>query len=158
MMCFPLQSLNGVWVNGTRILAERPHHLFQGDSIKLGVPFNSGTTVEYEYTLGRQPFVDIKPHLAKGLNEGACAASRSKKNKRKFDSDDLEPSTSSKSKLCRRSTSDKSLAQPCPIDERLERPGPKAGEVAGPSVHAEERHPSPGMPSVPSSNLISQQR
>ncbi|XP_067098528.1 E3 ubiquitin-protein ligase rnf8 isoform X1 [Osmerus mordax] len=152
------KSLNGVWVNGTRILAERPHHLFQGDSIKLGVPFNSGTTVEYEYTLGRQPFVDIKPHLAKGLNEGACAAYRSKKNKRKFDSDDLEPSTSSKSKLCRHSTSDKSLAQPCPIDEHLERPGPKPGDVAGPSVHADERHPSPGMPSVPSSNLSSQQR
>lgn len=149
------KSLNGVWVNGKRIPAEKPHPLCQGDSIQLGVPFITGTKVEYEYTLVQQPFEEIKPHLSREPND--WAASRSKKAKRKFNADELEPSTSSKTKLYRRSASDKSLAQSCPSDACLERPGPKTGDEAGPSVQTEKQHSPPERPSSPDSDLTSRQ-
>lgn len=122
-----------MWVNGERIPADKAHQLSLGDSIKLGVPI-VGTKVEYEYILVRQPLKDIKVHLEKGSSEGPCTASRTKKTKRKFNSEELEPSTSSKSKLYRRSATDKSVAQPCPSDEHQERPCPKPRDQAGPSV------------------------
>lgn len=119
-----------MWVNGIRIPAEEPRCLKLGDSIKLGVPVN-GTRVEYEYILIRQPIKDLKPYLAKGT----CTASVSKKTKRKWSADEVEPSTSSKTKLYRRSTSDKSFAQPCPTTEQ-HRPSPQQPEDNGPATHA----------------------
>ena len=67
------------------------------DSIKLNVTL-VGTEVEHEYILIRQRLEDIKPYLAKGPSEVACTASRTKKSKRKLNSDEMEPSTSFKSK------------------------------------------------------------
>lgn len=131
------KSLNGVWVNGKRIPAEKPHRLSLGDSLKLGVPIGD-SKVEYEYILVRQPIKDVKPYLA---NEGACDAPKHKITKRKCNPDELEPSTSSKPKLYRCSSSDKSFAQPCPIEEPRA-PRAKPTDNVGPS----EISPEPQVP------------
>ncbi|CAB1340502.1 unnamed protein product [Coregonus sp. 'balchen'] len=122
------KSLNGVWVNGERIPVDKAQLLMLGDSIKLGVPL-VGTKVEHEYILIRQRLEDIKPYLAKGPSEVACTASRTKKTKRKLNSDELEPSTSFKSKLYLCSATDKPR----------ERPGTRVREEAGPSVQQGQR-------------------
>ncbi|XP_045067312.1 E3 ubiquitin-protein ligase rnf8-like isoform X2 [Coregonus clupeaformis] len=151
------KSLNGVWVNGERIPVDKAHLLRLGDAIKLGVPI-VGTKVEYEYILVRQRLEDIKPYLVKGPSEVACATSRTKKTKRKCNSDELEPSTSSKSKLYRHSATDKSQGQPCPTDEPRDRPGNRVREEAGPSMWQHRRLDSPPEgPSRPSRDLSSLQ-
>uniref|UniRef100_A0A3P9HR48 E3 ubiquitin-protein ligase CHFR n=1 Tax=Oryzias latipes TaxID=8090 RepID=A0A3P9HR48_ORYLA len=106
------KSLNGVWVNGNRIQADEAHLLRPGDSIQLGVPV-MGSKVEFDYVLVQQPLKDIKLHLAKTHKEGATAAAITESSKRKMTMEEDEPSTS-KPKLYRRSSSDKSLAKACP--------------------------------------------
>ncbi|CAK6962732.1 E3 ubiquitin-protein ligase rnf8 isoform X1 [Scomber scombrus] len=107
------KSLNGVWVNGNRIPAEEAHWLKLGDSIQLGVPVIE-TKVEFDYLLVKRPLKDIKHCLAKGHKEGAKASQIPKKSKRKLTAEEVEPSTS-KPKLYRCSSADKSSAQPCPL-------------------------------------------
>ncbi|XP_042247356.1 E3 ubiquitin-protein ligase rnf8 isoform X2 [Thunnus albacares] len=107
------KSLNGVWVNGNRIPAEEAHRLRLGDSIQLGVPVIE-TKVEFDYLLVKRPLRDIKHCLAKGHREGARASQIPKKPKRKLTVEEVEPSTS-KPKLYRCSSADKSFAQPCPL-------------------------------------------
>lgn len=107
------KSLNGVWVNGNRIPAEETHQLKLGDSIQLGVPV-TGNKVEFDYILVQRPLRDIKLYLAKGQKEGPKAAHVPKKSKRKLTGEEVEPSTS-KPKLYRCSSSDKSFAKPCPL-------------------------------------------
>ncbi|XP_049914515.1 E3 ubiquitin-protein ligase rnf8 isoform X1 [Epinephelus moara] len=107
------KSLNGVWVNGNRIPAEEAHQLRLGDSIQLGVPV-IGTKVEFDYILVQRPLKDIKLYLTKGHKEGAKAAHVPKKSKRKLTVEEVEPSTS-KPKLYRCSSADKSFAKPCPL-------------------------------------------
>ncbi|XP_033932562.1 E3 ubiquitin-protein ligase rnf8 isoform X1 [Pseudochaenichthys georgianus] len=97
---------NGVWVNGKRISAEEPHHLRIGDSIQLGVPI-TGTFVEFDYILVQRRLKDIKHYLTKRRKN-------SKKSKRKLTVEEVEPSTS-KPKLYRCSSGDKSFAKPCPL-------------------------------------------
>ena len=129
---FLSQSLNGVWVNGNRIHAEKAHQLRLGDSIRLGVPV-SGTKVEFDYILVQRPLKDIKPCLAKGQREGARAAHISKKPKRKLPVEEVEPSTS-KPKLYRLSSSDKSFAKPCPLSpvRHQAKLSPSEPETTGP--------------------------
>ncbi|XP_060947468.1 E3 ubiquitin-protein ligase rnf8 isoform X2 [Limanda limanda] len=126
------KSLNGVWVNGNRIHAEKAHQLRLGDSIRLGVPV-SGTKVEFDYILVQRPLKDIRPCLAKGQREGAKAAHVSKKPKRKLPVEEVEPSTS-KPKLYRLSSSDKSFAMPCPLSPVEQQPKlrPSEPENTGP--------------------------
>ncbi|MEQ2263662.1 hypothetical protein XENORESO_010911 [Xenotaenia resolanae] len=107
------KSLNGVWVNGERIPSEQPHLLRLGDSIRLGVPL-LGNKVEFDYILIRLPLKDIKPCLVKGNKEDTKAAHTPKKVKRKLGVEEVEPSTS-KHKLYRCSSADKSFAKPCPL-------------------------------------------
>lgn len=107
------QSLNGVWVNGNRIPAEEAHQLRLGDSIQLGVPV-IGTKVEFDYILVQRCLRDIKLCLTKGQREVAKAAHVPKKPKRKLTAEEVEPSTS-KPKLYRCSSADKSFAKPCPL-------------------------------------------
>ncbi|XP_069030307.1 E3 ubiquitin-protein ligase rnf8 isoform X2 [Embiotoca jacksoni] len=107
------KSLNGVWVNGNRIPADEAHQLRLGDSIQLGVPV-IGTKVEFDYILVQRLLKDIKLYLAKGQREGAKTAHATKKPKRKLTMEEVEPSTS-KSKLYRCSSADKSTATPCPL-------------------------------------------
>lgn len=107
------KSLNGVWVNGNRIPAEEIHQLRLGDSIQFGVPV-IGNKVEFDYILVQRPLRDIKLYLAKGQKEGAKAAHAPKKSKRKLTVEEVEPSTS-KPKLYRCSSADKSFAKPCPL-------------------------------------------
>ncbi|XP_053301407.1 E3 ubiquitin-protein ligase rnf8 isoform X2 [Pleuronectes platessa] len=125
------KSLNGVWVNGNRIHAEKAHQLRLGDSIRLGVPV-SGTKVEFDYILVQRPLQDIKPFLAKGQRDGAKAAHIAKKTKRKLPVEEVEPSTS-KPKLYRLSSSDKSFAKPCPLSPVEHQPmlGPGEPENTG---------------------------
>lgn len=106
------KSLNGVWVNGKRIPVEEAHQLKLGDSIQLGVPV-MGTFVEFDYILVQQPLKDIELFLAKGHKEGTKIGHLPKKSKRKLTVEEVEPSTS-KPKLYRCSSSDKSFARPCP--------------------------------------------
>ncbi|XP_039982009.1 E3 ubiquitin-protein ligase rnf8 isoform X2 [Xiphias gladius] len=132
------KSLNGVWVNGNRIPAEEAHQLRLGDSIQLGVPV-IGTKVEFDYMLVQRSLKDIKLYLAKGDREGAKGAHVSKKPKRKLSMEEVEPSTS-KPKLYRRSSADKSFAKPCPVapvkqQQRLSHTQP---EESGPSRHVQE--------------------
>ncbi|XP_074540783.1 E3 ubiquitin-protein ligase rnf8 isoform X4 [Halichoeres trimaculatus] len=124
------KSLNGVWVNGNRIPAEETHQLKLGDSIQLGVPV-IGNKVEFDYILVQRPLGDIKLYLAKGRKEGAKAAHVPKKSKRKLTGEEVEPSTS-KPKLYRCSSSDKSFAKPCPLSsvkpqQRLSHTHPDTG-------------------------------
>ncbi|XP_043963186.1 E3 ubiquitin-protein ligase rnf8 isoform X3 [Gambusia affinis] len=107
------KSLNGVWVNGERIPAEQPHLLRLGDSIQLGVPL-LGTKVEFDYVLIQRPLKDIKPYLVKEHREDTKAAHTPRKFKRKLGVEEVEPSTS-KHKLYRCSSADKSFAKPCPL-------------------------------------------
>ncbi|XP_062415500.1 E3 ubiquitin-protein ligase rnf8 isoform X3 [Pungitius pungitius] len=107
------KSLNGVWVNGNRIPAEEAHQLRLGDSIQLGVPV-TGTEVEFDYIFVQRPLRDIKHYLAKGPKESPKAALVSKKSKRKLPAEEVEPSTS-KPKLYRCSSADKTFAKPCPV-------------------------------------------
>ncbi|XP_014908606.1 E3 ubiquitin-protein ligase rnf8 isoform X1 [Poecilia latipinna] len=107
------KSLNGVWVNGERIPAEQPHLLRLGDSIQLGVPL-LGTKVEFDYILIQRPLKDIKPYLVKEQREDTKAAHTPRKFKRKLGVEEVEPSTS-KHKLYRCSSADKSFAKPCPL-------------------------------------------
>uniref|UniRef100_UPI003AB082EE E3 ubiquitin-protein ligase rnf8 isoform X2 n=1 Tax=Centroberyx gerrardi TaxID=166262 RepID=UPI003AB082EE len=130
------KSLNGVSVNGQRIPVETVKGLRLGDSVQLGVPV-VGTKVEYEYILVQRPLKDIKPYLAKVHSENANTAFISKRTKRKFNMDEVEPSTSSKPKLYRCTSSDKSLAQPCPLVEHQPRPRPSQPEETGPSAQVQ---------------------
>lgn len=125
------KSLNGVWVNGNRIPAEEAHQLRFGDSIQLGVPV-IGTKVEFDYILVQRPLKDIKLHLAK-------AAPVPKKNKRKFTAEEVEPSTS-KHKLYRCSSANKSFAKPCPLSpvKRQQRLSHTQPEETGPSRQVQE--------------------
>lgn len=109
----PSQSLNGVWVNGNRIPAEEAHQLRLGDSVQLGVPV-IGTKVEFDYILVQRPLKDIKQCLTKEKREVAKTAHLPKKPKRKLTVEEVEPSTS-KTKLYRCSSADKSFAKPCPL-------------------------------------------
>ncbi|XP_029352299.1 E3 ubiquitin-protein ligase rnf8 isoform X2 [Echeneis naucrates] len=107
------KSLNGVWLNGSRIPAEEPHQIRLGDSIQFGVPVN-GSKVEFDYVLIKRPLKDIKLCLANGHREGVKAANTSNKSKRKLSVEEVEPSTS-KPKLYRSSSADKTFAKPCPV-------------------------------------------
>ncbi|XP_015260716.1 PREDICTED: E3 ubiquitin-protein ligase RNF8 isoform X2 [Cyprinodon variegatus] len=122
------KSLNGVWVNDKRIPPEQPHLLRLGDSIQLGVPL-SGSKVEFDYILIRRPLKDIKPYLKKGYNEDPKLSQTPKKHKRKLSVEEVEPSTS-KNKLYRCASADKSFAKPCPLSpvklrQRLNHPEPE---------------------------------
>ncbi|XP_070782087.1 E3 ubiquitin-protein ligase rnf8 isoform X1 [Enoplosus armatus] len=132
------KSLNGVWVNGNRIPAEEAHQLRLGDSIQLGVPV-IGTKVEFDYILVQRPLKDIKLYLAKGHREGAKAAHVPKKPKRKLAVEEVEPSTS-KPKLYRCSSADKSFAKPCPLSpvKRQPRLSHTQPEDTGPSRLVQE--------------------
>lgn len=149
MLLFSPQSLNGVWVNGNRIPAEEAHQLRLGDSIQLGVPV-IGTEVEFDYMLVQRPLKDIKLYLARGHREGAKAAHVAKKPKRKLTVEEVEPSTS-KSKLYRCSSADKSFAKPCPLSpvKRQQRLSHTQPEETGPSRHVQEvDRPSDGSSSL----------
>uniref|UniRef100_A0A3P8R2I7 E3 ubiquitin-protein ligase CHFR n=1 Tax=Astatotilapia calliptera TaxID=8154 RepID=A0A3P8R2I7_ASTCA len=109
------KSLNGVWVNGTRLPSDEAHPVRLGDSIQLGVPV-IGNKAEFDYVVVQKPLRDIKRFLAKKLVERVTSKSAhiSKKPKRKLTMEEVEPSTS-KPKLYRCSSADKSLAVPCPL-------------------------------------------
>ncbi|XP_029903616.1 E3 ubiquitin-protein ligase rnf8 isoform X2 [Myripristis murdjan] len=143
------KSLNGVSVNGKRIPAEAVHRLRLGDSVQLGVPI-IGTKVEYEYLLVQRPLKDIKPFLAKVHSSDAKTALISKKTKRKFNMDEVEPSTSSKPKLYRCSSSDKSFAQPCPPVQHQQRPSTSQPEETGSSAEVQAADPPSHSLSCPS--------
>lgn len=120
------KSLNGVWVNGSRIPAANPFLLHQGDSVRLGVPLD-GNPVEFDYTLVQKSYNEVKSFLSGNLDKESAAAplaQKLKNSKRKLDGGDDEsepcPTNQSKSKLYRCSGSDKSRAQPCPSGERRE--------------------------------------
>ncbi|XP_058470405.1 E3 ubiquitin-protein ligase rnf8 isoform X2 [Solea solea] len=132
------KSLNGVWVNGKRIPAEEVHQLRLGDSIQLGVPL-SGSKVEFDYILAQRPLKDIKLCLAKEHKDGAKSAPVSKKSKRKLSMEEVEPSTS-KPKLYRHSTADKSFAKPCPLPQvkRQQRLSHSEPEKTGPSQQVQD--------------------
>lgn len=140
------KSLNGVWVNGSRIPAEEAHQLRHGDSIQLGVPL-CGAEVEYDYVLVRRPLTDIMGCLAKARREVAKTAHLSKKPKRKLE--EVEPSTS-KPKLYRCSSADKCLATPCPLPpvNEPQRPGhvqPAETRTSGQLIEVDQ--PSESSPS-----------
>lgn len=131
-------------MNGNRIPAEETHQLKLGDSIQLGVPV-TGNKVEFDYILVQRPFRDIKLYLAKGLKEGAKAAHVPKKSKRKLTGEEVEPSTS-KPKLYRCLSSDKSFAKPCPLSsvkpqQRLSHTQPDTGT-------SRQARPSDGFSSI----------
>lgn len=132
------KSLNGVWVNGNRIPAEESHQLKLGDSIQLGVPVMENK-VEFDYILVQRPLRDIKLYLAKGHREGAKAAHASKKPKRKLAVEEVEPSTS-KPKLYRCASADKSFAKPCPLShlKPQQRLGHTQPRETGPSRQIQE--------------------
>ncbi|KAM7367742.1 hypothetical protein PAMP_014021 [Pampus punctatissimus] len=132
------KSLNGVWVNGNRIPAEEPHWLRLGDSIQLGVAVIE-TKVEFDYLLVQRPLRDIKQYLAKGSREGAKAPHIPKKPKRKLTVEEVEPSTS-KPKLYRSSSADKSFAKPCPLSpgKHHQQLSQTQSEETGPSRQIQE--------------------
>ena len=137
-----------MWVNGNRIPAEEAHRLRLGDSIQLGVPVIE-TKVEFDYLLVKRPLRDIKHYLAKGHREGARASQIPKKPKRKLTVEEVEPSTS-KPKLYRCSSADKSFAQPCPLSsvkhhQRLSH----TQEETGPSRQIQEVDRSSDGSSIP---------
>ncbi len=120
--CFYAQSLNGVWINGSRIPAGKPFLLKQGDSVRLGVPLD-GNPVEFDYILVQKSFSEVKSFLSGNLSKESDAASvgqKLKNSKRKFDGDESEPcpTQNSKSKLYRSTGTDKSRAESCPSGER----------------------------------------
>lgn len=107
------KSMNGVWVNGSRLAVDKPHLVKLGDSIQLGVPV-SGSLVEHDYVLIQRPLKDVTPVLEKPYKDLTRITHLFKKPKRKM-TDEPEPSTSSKPKLYRSSGMDKSSAQACPL-------------------------------------------
>uniref|UniRef100_A0A8C1KIZ5 E3 ubiquitin-protein ligase CHFR n=1 Tax=Cyprinus carpio TaxID=7962 RepID=A0A8C1KIZ5_CYPCA len=118
------KSLNGVWINGSRIPAGNPFLLKQGDSVRLGVPLD-GNPVEFDYILVQKNLSEVKSFLSGKLSKESDAASvgqKLKNSKRKLDGDEAEPcpTQNSKSKLHRSSGPDQSRAQPCPSGERRE--------------------------------------
>uniref|UniRef100_A0A8C1Y594 E3 ubiquitin-protein ligase CHFR n=1 Tax=Cyprinus carpio TaxID=7962 RepID=A0A8C1Y594_CYPCA len=118
------KSLNGVWINGSRIPAGNPFLLKQGDSVRLGVPLD-GNPVEFDYILVQKNLSEVKSFLSGKLGKESDAASvgqKLKNSKRKLDGDEAEPcpTQNSKSKLHRSSGPDQSRAQPCPSGERRE--------------------------------------
>lgn len=139
VLFFPPQSLNGVWVNGNRVPSEESHQLRLGDSVQFGVPSTSSTEVEFDYIVVQRPLKDIKHHLTKGHKEGAKAALVSKTTKRKLTVEEVEPSTS-KPKLYRCSSADKSFAKPCPLSPvmRQQRLSNSQLEETGPSRQVQE--------------------
>lgn len=102
-----------MWVNGNRLPADEAHQLRLGDSIQLGVPV-IGNKAEFDYILVQQPLRDIKLYLGKRQRVSSKSAHVSKKPKRKLNVEEVEPSTS-KPKLYRCSSADKSFAAPCPL-------------------------------------------
>ncbi|TSK58189.1 E3 ubiquitin-protein ligase rnf8 [Bagarius yarrelli] len=120
------ESLNGVWVNGTRISPGKPHALQQGDVVQLGVPLD-GNPVEFEYILLHSSLDKIKDFLTKAAaSDVKSLTSRPKKPKRKFGTDETElcnPSDS-KSKLYRTSNTDISHGQVCPTAAVPDQAGP----------------------------------
>lgn len=132
------KSLNGVWVNGNRIPVEDAHQLRLGDSIQLGVPV-IGTKAEFDYILVQRPLKDIKYYLAKEHRGGAKAAHVSKKAKRKLTVEEVEPCTS-KPKLYRSSSADKSFAKPCPLSQMKRQQKVSFSQTAetGPSSQVQE--------------------
>lgn len=132
------KSLNGVWVNGNRIPVEDAHQLRLGDSIQLGVPV-IGTKAEFDYILVQRPLKDIKLYLAKEHRGGAKAAHVSKKPKRKLTVEEVEPCTS-KPKLYRSSSADKSFAKPCPLSQAKRQQKVNFSQTAetGPSSQVQE--------------------
>lgn len=117
------QSLNGVWVNGTRISPRKPHVLQQGDLVRFGVPLD-GNPVEFEYVLLHSSLDKIKDFLSKTAGaEVKALTSRPKKSKRKFGTDETEPNIS-KAKLYRVSNTDKSHGLPCPPATLPDQAGP----------------------------------
>ncbi|XP_076021540.1 E3 ubiquitin-protein ligase rnf8 isoform X2 [Genypterus blacodes] len=145
------KSLNGVWVNGNRLPAEEAHQLRLGDSIQLGVPIIE-TKVEFDYVLVRRPLKDIKACLAKGHRVAVNTAAKLKKPKRKLCPEEVEPSTSSKPKLYRCSSSDKSFAQPCPLAAvgQQQKPSPTWTKETRPSQSAQEVDQRPDVSASPS--------
>uniref|UniRef100_A0A8C6V0G5 E3 ubiquitin-protein ligase CHFR n=1 Tax=Neogobius melanostomus TaxID=47308 RepID=A0A8C6V0G5_9GOBI len=107
------KSMNGVWVNRSRLVVEKPQLIQPGDSIQLGVPV-SGDLVEFDYTLVQRLLKDVKLFLEKPHRDCTKAAHLFKKAKRKM-AEETEPSTSSKPKLYRSSGTDTSSAQACPL-------------------------------------------
>lgn len=107
------KSMNGVWVNHSRLVVEKPHLVQSGDSIQLGVS-ESGGPVEFDYVLVQRPLKDISLFLEKPLRAWTKAAHLFKKTKRKME-EETGPSTSSIPKLYRSSGTDKSSALACPL-------------------------------------------
>ncbi|XP_062857758.1 E3 ubiquitin-protein ligase rnf8 isoform X2 [Trichomycterus rosablanca] len=125
------ESMNGVWVNGTRISPGKPHALQEGDAVRLGVPLD-GNLVEFEYVLVHSCFDKIKDFLTKSTKVEASAnvsAPKQKRSKRKFAADETDPGTAAdpKSKLFRTSDTDKSDGLSCPTAAAA------APDQAGPS-------------------------
>ncbi|XP_008311237.1 E3 ubiquitin-protein ligase rnf8 isoform X4 [Cynoglossus semilaevis] len=130
------RSLNGVWVNGHRLPAGETHQLKFGDSIQLGVPLN-GSKVEFDYTLIQRPLNDIQPFLAMVNRDAANSAAVSKKSKRRLSTEEVEPSTS-KPKLYRHTSADKSCAKPCPLPQRRCQQRPSHTEAEKPGAETEQ--------------------
>ncbi|KAK3542468.1 hypothetical protein QTP86_025875 [Hemibagrus guttatus] len=120
------ESLNGVWVNGTRISPGKPHVLQQGDVVRFGVPLD-GNPVEFEYVLLHTSLDKIKDFLTKTTAaEIKALTSRPKKFKRKFGTDETESINppDSKPKLYRTTSTDKSHGHPCPTATVPNQAGP----------------------------------
>lgn len=137
-----------MWVNGNRIQAEEAHHLRLGDSIQLGVSV-TGSKVEFDYILVQRPLKDIKKHLANGQKEVAKTAHVQRKPKRKLTVEEVEPSTS-KPKLYRCSSADKTFAKPCPMSlaKQQQRLSHSQAEETGTSRQVQEADRTSGVSSI----------
>ncbi|KAM8947300.1 E3 ubiquitin-protein ligase RNF8 [Pelodytes ibericus] len=82
------QSLNGVWVNKSRIESRKAHILSQGSCIQLGVPLPNMDKAEFEYEVTKEPLDQTCPQPSRTYS----GKSRSSKTKRKFNSEDSEAS------------------------------------------------------------------
>ncbi|KAJ8271036.1 hypothetical protein GJAV_G00122060 [Gymnothorax javanicus] len=111
------KSLNGVWVNGERIAAERAWPLSAGDSVRLGVPVE-GTQVEFEYVLIRDVLKAVSPFLLPPRPGTEATASsttpRAKKAKRKLEGADSDSSESRAKLYCRSGGDCVQSRSPCP--------------------------------------------
>ncbi|KAJ8391555.1 hypothetical protein AAFF_G00088770 [Aldrovandia affinis] len=141
------KSLNGVWVNGERIAAEKAWPLSAGDSVRLGVPVE-GTQMEFEYELVQDRLEAVEPFL-RGAQPGVedTVPPRAKQTKRRLEAEESDPAKLYRAKLYRCSAVDKSLGRPCPAGE-LPPPAAQsqAREAPGPSVavaRPEGRRPAP---------------
>ncbi|KAJ8275369.1 hypothetical protein COCON_G00099940 [Conger conger] len=136
------KSLNGVWVNGTRIGAEQPWSLSAGDSVRLGVPVE-GVQVEFEYVLVRDVLQAVRAFLLPPRSGGgATAMRRAKRSKRKLEG--AEPESESRAKLFRCDTEGVPETQPCPASQTPLQPG----EAPGPSVAPKSPGVAPESPGV----------